>query len=625
MRDVDSDIRESLERLTDPSGDTPRVEALWGELLARRRKRRARNGALATLPLIVAVLVVGVLWLGASDDGRSDVAAGGDRSDAPEDFPAFEMVYRTQSFQGGQLVPTTWTLHYESMSDWELVMVETGEGDSGSPFHRQTFSNGTLIEYASDGTVISEERLDDLVAPMALMSRGPRMGEAEAGDTGSAYRHEYTSSRELRCPDDPAEGGPYCEQPGKTIVIDTVEAYNQDGVPVFAEERISGTDRVVWQFEVLSYERIGATQQAGIGTLRVENIQVVGNGPLDGGTERAVIVFNEPLPVVEAQYVPDILSADPASGLAYTTQGPDSTRVCDSVHSVPQGAVGSVDLLVPARWFADGEEAHTGPGLETIDNPAKFPICGPHNGFIQYAMWSPLSADPAHVTVTVSPDRTSITIQISSEGEVGLDPLAGQGVVAEFLDRLRAGDLEAAAEKWTGYPEFGPDSTPAERIPHVEDLAADPTFARILESDTTTTFVVPSTDEGGQVVTVLDARQGENAPAAIAFLTGWSGEQGNAGTMWIQRLPLDSPTTDTVDLPAGSYVQRGQDIVVPGVPSEGGARAFIGDQEVPVEVDYDNLVMTITIPDDADGDVAVTIVTPSPELPGVHAFAVTVR
>lgn len=629
MRDIDDDIRGSLQRLTDPPVGTPGMDVLWGALIARRRRRRNRNGTLGALSLIlVAVLAVGLLSVRGSDDARTGVAAGGDGSDALEDFPAFDMTYRTLSYQAGELVPSTWQLDYESASEWELVLVEAAPGGSGQPWHRQSFLDGTLTGYAADGSVISEENVDDRMAPMALMSRGPRTGKAESPDSESAYRHEYTSSREHECPDELADGGPYCEQPGETVVVETVEAFNEDGVPVFAEERIRGTDRVVWQFEALAYERTGSSEVAGASTFRVVNIQVFGNGPLEGGTERAVIVFNGPVPAGEVQYVPDIGSTDPASGLAWTTQGPDSTRLCDSQHGVPEGAVGSVDLLVPASWFADGEDAHTVTELATVDDPAKFPVCGPHNGFIQYAMWAPLSADPADVTVTVSADRTSITIDVASKaGGPGLDPTAGQGVVAQFLDHLRDGDgdVEAAAELWTGYPELGPDSTPADRIPYVEHLIADPTFARILDSEATTTFVTPSTDDAGQVVTILDARDGDSTPAAIAFLTGWSGEQGSPGTMWIHRLPLDPPTTDTVGLPAGAYVEAGQDIVVPGVPLEGGARAFLDDREVPVEVDHQDLTMTIAIPEDVEGDVAVTVVTSSPELPGVRAFAVTVR
>lgn len=79
MRDIDNDIRSSLERLTDPHDSTPGTEALWGDLVGRRRKRRNRNRTLAALPLLlVAVLAVGILSTrGSSDSARSDVAAGG--------------------------------------------------------------------------------------------------------------------------------------------------------------------------------------------------------------------------------------------------------------------------------------------------------------------------------------------------------------------------------------------------------------------------------------------------------------------------------------------------------------------------------------------------------------------
>lgn len=450
MRDLDHQIRESLERLVDAGGDR-RTDALWNDLVARRRRRRVRNGALAVLPvLLLGALAVGVVATRGSDGGRTDVA--------------------------------------------------TGRG-------------------------------------------GP----------------------------DPGVG----------------------------------------------------SESGAAGSLRVVRTRVVGNGPLVGGTERVVIQFNEPLPLDHVTYQPDIAAVDQADGMVFTTQGPSVTRVCDSRHSVPAGAVGSVDVLLPARWFA--ADAHEGPPPEAVDDPAKFVVCGPYNGFVQYAVWAPLSIDPADVTVAVSADRTTLTIQITSPGGSLLDPHAGQLVVAPFLDDLRAGDAEAAAARWTGYPDLGPDSSVAERVPYVEALLANPTFARILVSDTTTTFVTPSTDDAGQVVTVLDARSGEDPPAAIAFLTGWSAEQGDAGELWIHRLPLQEAATDAPELPAGSYAAPGQDIVVRGLPVEGGARAFVGEREIPVDVDHERFTMTVTIPADAEGDIAVTLVIASPELPAVRAFAVTVR
>lgn len=778
MRDLDDDIRTSLERLTDPPDGTAGMDTLWGDLVARRRKRRVRNGALAALPLLlVAVLAVGVFSVRDSDDARSDVATGGadpaslerwerlpdapiskrtgavavatddefviwgGRSDSGvlNDGAAYSFDDGTWRTIDGPLSPrenavaiwtgeevlvwggtghsgsddtlfdgAAWdpdTGEWERYDDFigavngetavaavggEVVFVGVGvppnmrlvsdvfgfDPNSGDwrPLDRfssggvqaefAAFSDGgdVLVAAITDGARASVARLESTTGTWSHLPLTWETGSPLDADditwTGSAIAFVgHDTPGTLFDPSDndgsasniPATRSglrlsPVALDKGIVTVGDKWFDTNDGSVDIYTgtwadaqavpEDLDSSAVTVAHDGKLYAWDGSGyvwapPAQTSGTqttGTLRVEGIKVFGNGPLEGGTERAIIELNEPLPVAGADYVADITAVDAESGMVWTAQGPDTTHVCDSRHSVPQGAVGSVDLLVPASWFAEGEEAHTGPGLETVDEPAKFPICGPHNGFIQYAMWAPLSADPDDVTVTVSPDRTSITIEIASEaGETVLDPVAGQGVVAQFLDQMRDGDLEAAAENWTGYPELGPDSTPADRLPYIEELLADPTFTRILESDSTLTFVVPSTGEGGQVVTVLDARTDENPPAAIAFLTGWSDEQGSPGHMWIHRLPLQSPTDAEVDLPAGAYVQPGQDIVVPGVPLEGGARAFLNDQEVPVEVDYDNLDMTISIPDDVEGDIAVTIVTSSPELPGVRAFAVTVR
>lgn len=370
--------------------------------------------------------------------------------------------------------------------------------------------------------------------------------------------------------------------------------------------------------------RAGGSDETAIGSLRVMNIQVFGNGPRAGGTERAVIVFNEPLPVDEAQYVADIASADAVPGMVWTTQGPSGTHLCDSQHSVPEGAIGSVDLLVPASWFAADEDAHTVTELATIDNPAKFPICGPHNGYIQYSMWSPLSADPADLTVTISSDRTTVTVEVVSEGDTPLDPVAGQAAVAEFFDRFREGNFEGAAMLWTGYPASRPNRPISERVQYVELLAEYPPFARILNSDTTTTFVTPAlNNDNAQVVTILDARSTNSAPVAVAFLTELRNEDGHE-RMWIQRLPpFDANATP--ELPNDGFVEAGRQIVVPGLPVEGDVRGFVNGDEVPVEADLENETFTVVVPPDASGDIAVTLVVSTPEEPIVRTFAATVR
>jgi hypothetical protein len=92
MRDVDSDIRSSLERLTSTTCDTSNVDVLWSDLAVRRRKRRARKGALVAVPLVlVAALAAGVLVDESRREVRTGVAAGGSGDiDADDEAPAVE-------------------------------------------------------------------------------------------------------------------------------------------------------------------------------------------------------------------------------------------------------------------------------------------------------------------------------------------------------------------------------------------------------------------------------------------------------------------------------------------------------------------------------------------------------
>ena len=144
----------------------------------------------------------------------------------------------------------------------------------------------------------------------------------------------------------------------------------------------------------------------------------------DGGTARVVMDFDGPLPGGDVLYVEDITSLDAADGIVYTTQEPGSVHVCESIHNFPPPAVGTVDLLIPADWFADGDDTHTSQ-IEESGNPAKFVVCGPHDGYYQYAIWGPVSADADDVNVTIDPDRTRLIVQIDSEPDpTTTDPTA---------------------------------------------------------------------------------------------------------------------------------------------------------------------------------------------------------
>jgi hypothetical protein len=158
----------------------------------------------------------------------------------------------------------------------------------------------------------------------------------------------------------------------------------------------------------------------------------------------------------------------------------------------------------------------------------------------------------------------------------------------------------------------------------VEQLAEYPPFARIIASDTVTMFVMPSTaNRGGHVITIMDPRSGDSPPVAVAFLTGLSGDDDDE-RWWIHRLPA-------IDAAAGAalsddgYVEPGEQVVVPGLPVEGGVRGFVNSTEVPVKVDLENETFTIIVPPEASGDIAVTFVVSTPEEPLVRTFAATVR
>lgn len=179
---------------------------------------------------------------------------------------------------------------------------------------------------------------------------------------------------------------------------------------------------------------------AGISILARNNETTVATGPFDsspgladavtvlqtevvggsGGTTQVVMVFDRPLPSSEADYVDDITTVDQPSFLRYTTQDPEQAHVCGDTHDFGAIAEGTVDLLIPAEWFAEGVDTHTSP-LERIGEPPKFVVCGPYRGFYQYSIWGPASAESDNVTVQLGPDRTRLVIDIVSPAGTNLE------------------------------------------------------------------------------------------------------------------------------------------------------------------------------------------------------------
>ncbi len=354
--------------------------------------------------------------------------------------------------------------------------------------------------------------------------------------------------------------------------------------------------------------------------LTVERTEVVGG---ERGTTGVTMEFSGPLPVDDVIYVEEIPTLGEIDRIIYTTQEPGSVQVCESVHSFPSPAEGTVDVLIPAEWFADTEGAHTSE-LDEIGNPAKFVVCGPHEGYYQYSIWGPESVDLDGIVVKVDGNRLSVQIAPVASGPLtlaaGVGDVAG-ALVLEFLDDLRRGDLQAAADRWTGYPDMGPGAPVIERIASIEALLSNPEFASILDADVEI-FVNASWGwtAATPVVTVFAGADQGRPAVAVGFLVGFSNEQGEPGQMWIHRLPTADDQSDEIQ----STVDAGGQITLPGVPVEGGARAYLNETEIPVVIDHSNFTTTIAIPDTGEGTVAITLSTATPELPAVQTFVLTI-
>lgn len=156
---------------------------------------------------------------------------------------------------------------------------------------------------------------------------------------------------------------------------------------------------------------------------------VAGNGPSpvsieaitvragDGGAEIVIVELSGPLPRAEIEHVDDITTVFEPSHLLSTGQGPSGLHVCQHQHWFGEdSAVGSVDLLIPSPWFAAGTAGEQPPVRFAPGAPVhKMGVCGPYRGYVQVWMWGPPSDEPEDIDVSVSADRTRVTVEIRPE------------------------------------------------------------------------------------------------------------------------------------------------------------------------------------------------------------------
>ncbi len=157
--------------------------------------------------------------------------------------------------------------------------------------------------------------------------------------------------------------------------------------------------------------------------LAIERIEARGG---ESGTEEVTITFDAPIPAAEVTTVDDIATVS-GSTLAVVIQDAAGVRVCDSTHSFPDspGGSGSVDLLIPSQWLADGVKL---PGVTPlVPTPDKVIVCGPYEGHVQISIWGAAPMPGERLVATVSPDRTKITVTVDVVEDVEAD---GEAVVA---------------------------------------------------------------------------------------------------------------------------------------------------------------------------------------------------
>lgn len=362
--------------------------------------------------------------------------------------------------------------------------------------------------------------------------------------------------------------------------------------------------------------------------LSIQRVEARG-GP--NGTSEVTVVFNAPLPIDGVATTDSVESVDPDSFVAAIQDpGPGAVEVCGTKHwfpEVPEGS-GSVDLLIPAAWLVGDPPVL--PAVTPLEPaPDKIVICGPYRGHVQVSIWGAAPTPTETLDVTISDDRTRIIVRVATSENADCDPggdtdepcsdheptalttdqiRSAEAEVRAFLADLSRGDLDAAQDRLSDYA-FDPAA----------DLAKDPILSRLAQAEEVVVTVTPSWSftEPGPIVTASTGLDTDAGVVAAAFLVDSRQPLGFAGGP-IHRVQTvaETPKIDTT-------VASGEQIVIPGVPVEGGGRAFLGDAEVPLEVDYDALEMRVTYPPDTSVRV-LTISLATPELPTATAFVLDV-
>lgn len=208
-------------------------------------------------------------------------------------------------------------------------------------------------------------------------------------------------------------------------------------------------------------------------------------------------------------------------------------------------------------------------------------------------------------------------VSITADGGERAEARSAQIIVEEFMDALRARDVDRATRFVSSYASgegaarrSGVEAWLGE---HGDFVAADD-----LEYAVTKSFGW-TPESALDVVTVTGAVGGSGDRAAFAFVVGPSGGDSDADgdAPRIQRLGATLASSP----PSTSTLKAGDRVVVADFPVEGGVTAHLNGREVEVVVDQVAMSTSVEIPAWAAAahELVLTMSFASPELPGAGA------
>lgn len=553
----------------------------------QRRRRRQRGAMFAAAAAIVAGVAIASLVLSRGDDDGSPVITDEPTTTAPDVTATTEPDAATTAVDPRNATGARPEQMVATTEDGRLVVLDVATGNEV----RELARAGTAADYENAG---SESFIDAIeVSPDGSTVYFSTCCEPAPGAMFSVPLDGSTEAVRL------ALDGAYPDvRPGaadQIVVANTIGVYAYE-LPVGALDHPSGSrprelaeasgngSYPFWLGPTsLAFQRFDPNEGSSIAV--ISDIDTESPTVTDLPTESGV-GWEHPVGTDVAIIVAEQCCA-PEYGHGATGRviDPSTGDVLDSFEL--DGPVADLDLR--DNWllitYADGEAAQ-------VDLSAEGFPSEPLASGIANAAWVPLPTASAGEPTGLTDEQVR-----TAEAEV-----------RAFLDDLGRGDLDAAQDRLSTYA-----------FDSAADLATDPVLSRLAQAEEVVVTVTPSWSFTGPapVVTASTGVDTGGGLVAAAFLLDPRQPLGvDGGPIHRVQTVGDTPEIDTTVAP-------GEQIIIPGVPVEGGGRAFLGDLEVPLDIDYEALEMRVTYPPDATARI-LTISTATPELPTATAVVLDV-